>query len=104
MSFSCKTMKVIIDHTALHGIGCALAGKARTTIEYRELLQFANTLLFADELLLPAFEYEPIKEHSKRIVATLRRIESGQMTEAQALSLARKWLWDNPVELYRLSV
>ena len=33
-----------------------------------------------------------------------RRIESGRMTEDQALTLARKWLFDNPRDLYRLSV
>jgi predicted TIM-barrel fold metal-dependent hydrolase len=31
-----------------------------------------------------------------------RRIESGRMTEEQALTLARKWLFDNPRDLYRL--
>lgn len=31
-----------------------------------------------------------------------RRITAGQMTESQALELARKWFWDNPRELYRL--
>ena len=34
----------------------------------------------------------------------VRRIEEGTMGEAQALGIARKWFWDNPVELYRLSV
>ena len=33
-----------------------------------------------------------------------RRIERGQMTETQALDLAHQWLWDNPVDLYRLKV
>ena len=33
-----------------------------------------------------------------------RRIERGQMSESRALDLARKWFWDNPVELYRLEV
>jgi len=31
-----------------------------------------------------------------------RRIVDGQMTEAQALDLARKWFWDNPRSLYGL--
>ena len=30
------------------------------------------------------------------------RIERGQMSEDQAIGLARKWLWDNPNHLYRL--
>jgi predicted TIM-barrel fold metal-dependent hydrolase len=33
-----------------------------------------------------------------------RRIEEGQMTEGQALALARKWFWENPKELYRLEL
>ena len=33
-----------------------------------------------------------------------RRISSGQMTENGALDLARKWFWDNPVQLYTLKV
>ena len=31
-----------------------------------------------------------------------RRIRAKQMTESQALALARKWFWDNPLELYGL--
>jgi predicted TIM-barrel fold metal-dependent hydrolase len=31
-----------------------------------------------------------------------RRIEDGQFTESQALTLAKKWFWDNPIELYKL--
>ncbi len=42
------------------------------------------------------------REDIARVLA--RRIERGQMTEDQALTLARKWLWDNPKELYRLEV
>jgi len=33
-----------------------------------------------------------------------RRIERGSVSEDEALSLARQWLWDNPKELYRLKV
>jgi len=32
------------------------------------------------------------------------RIERGQMTEDQAYALARRWLWDNPRELYQLDL
>ncbi|NJD03832.1 MAG: hypothetical protein FIA99_14810 [Ruminiclostridium sp.] len=35
--------------------------------------------------------------------ALAKRIMDGRMTETQALELANKWLWDNPVELYRLN-
>jgi uncharacterized protein len=40
------------------------------------------------------------RETITRVLA--RRIEEGQMTEAQSLDLAKKWFWDNPKELYRL--
>jgi predicted TIM-barrel fold metal-dependent hydrolase len=33
-----------------------------------------------------------------------RRILEGRMSEAQALGLARKWFWTNPIELYRLEL
>ena len=42
------------------------------------------------------------REDIARVLA--RRIERKQMTEDQAIGLARKWLWDNPVDLYRLKV
>jgi predicted TIM-barrel fold metal-dependent hydrolase len=42
------------------------------------------------------------REDIARVLAA--RIERKQMTEEQATALARKWLWDNPVELYRLKV
>lgn len=34
----------------------------------------------------------------------VRRIVGGQMTETQALDLARKWFWENPKQLYRLAL
>ena len=42
------------------------------------------------------------REDIARVLAA--RIERGLLTEDQALSLARKWLWDNPKELYRLDL
>ena len=33
-----------------------------------------------------------------------KRIKEKQMTETQALELARKWFWDNPRALYRLNI
>ncbi len=42
------------------------------------------------------------REDIARVLAA--RIERGLMTEEQAVGLARKWLWENPKELYRLSV
>jgi len=32
------------------------------------------------------------------------RVDEGLMTEDQAITVARKWFWDNPKELYRLEV
>ena len=42
------------------------------------------------------------REDIARVLA--RRIEDGQMSESQALAIAKKWFWDNPVELYKLDV
>jgi len=42
------------------------------------------------------------REDITRVLAA--RVERGQMNEDQAVGLARKWLWDNPKELYRLDV
>ncbi|HOM73373.1 MAG TPA: amidohydrolase family protein, partial [Armatimonadota bacterium] len=36
--------------------------------------------------------------------ALAERVAEKQMTESQAIDLAHKWFWDNPVELYRLKV
>ncbi|HUT37507.1 MAG TPA: amidohydrolase family protein [Planctomycetota bacterium] len=40
------------------------------------------------------------REDVARVLAA--RIEDGQMTESQALALARKWFVENPIALYRL--
>jgi hypothetical protein len=40
------------------------------------------------------------REDVARVLA--RRIQTGQMTETQALDMARGWFWENPKELYRL--
>ena len=40
------------------------------------------------------------REDVARVLA--ERIEEGQMTERQALKIARQWFFDNAVELYRL--
>jgi predicted TIM-barrel fold metal-dependent hydrolase len=42
------------------------------------------------------------REDIARVLAA--RIERGLMSEDQALGLARKWLWDNPKELYGLAL
>lgn len=42
------------------------------------------------------------REDIARVLAA--RIERGRMSETQALDLAQRWLWHNPVELYDLPV
>jgi predicted TIM-barrel fold metal-dependent hydrolase len=42
------------------------------------------------------------RETIARVLA--RRIDEGQMTEAQAIDMARQWFFDNPKELYRLKL
>lgn len=42
------------------------------------------------------------REDAAEVLA--RRIVAKQMSESQALDLARKWFWENPIELYRLDV
>lgn len=42
------------------------------------------------------------RENVARVLA--KRIMEKQMTESQALDLARKWFWENPKELYRLGL
>jgi len=42
------------------------------------------------------------REDIARVLAA--RVAQGRWTEDQALAVARKWLWDNPRELYRLQV
>jgi len=47
----------------------------------------------------PKPEQEP-REDVTRVLA--KRIMEKQMSESQTLTLARKWFWDNPKELYHL--
>jgi len=42
------------------------------------------------------------REDVARVLA--RRIADGDMKEDQALGLAKRWFWDNPVDLYRLNL
>ena len=42
------------------------------------------------------------RENIAQVLA--RRIVEKRMTESQAVSLARKWFWDNPRDLYRLGI
>ncbi len=78
-----------------------------------EALDEAIDLLPANKLLAFGGDYGlPVEKVYAHLVmarediarALAARIESGQFTEAQALALARRWLFDNPAELYRLKV
>ena len=42
------------------------------------------------------------REDIARVLA--RRIEDGQMSESQAMDLARMWFYENPKALYRLNL
>lgn len=42
------------------------------------------------------------REDIARVLAN--RIKDGQFTETQALDMAKKWFWDNPIELYNLNI
>jgi predicted TIM-barrel fold metal-dependent hydrolase len=42
------------------------------------------------------------REDTAEVLA--QRIREGQMSESQALELARKWFWDNPKDLYSLDL
>ncbi len=42
------------------------------------------------------------RENVAKVLA--KRIAEKQMTESQAIEMARGWFWDNPKALYRLNV
>ena len=45
----------------------------------------------------------PIKNAKNELVGVLAgRVAANHMTESQAITIAKKWLWDNPNELYKL--
>jgi len=71
-----------------------------------DLIPMNKLLAFGGDYGLPVEKVyghlQMAREDIARVLAG--RIAEGQMTEEQALGLARKWFWDNPRELYRLSV
>ncbi len=71
-----------------------------------DLLPRNKVLGFGGDFVVPVeLAYGHIVMARENIARTLaRRIESGQMDQDQALDLARRWLFDNPKELYRLDV
>jgi len=65
-------MELLIDNTAIHSVGRAIAGTAAGRTEFSDLLQFANQLLFADKLEVSTFEYDPIRKRTDSIRRRLR--------------------------------
>jgi hypothetical protein len=80
----------------------AMAGLA----EAIDLIPTNKLLAFGGDYTVPVEKayghLEMAREDVARVLA--ERIEEGQMTEAQALAIARLWFFDNAVELYRLKV
>ena len=80
----------------------AMAGLA----EAIDLIPTNKLLAFGGDYTVPVEKVyghlEMAREDVARVLA--ERIEEGQMTEAQALAIARLWFFDNAVELYRLKV
>jgi len=75
--------------------------------EALDLVPTNKILAFGGDYTAPSIElvYGHLvmaREDIARVLA--RRTGEGQMTETQALDLARKWFWNNPVELYHLNL
>ena len=71
-----------------------------------DLIPMNKVLAFGGDFSLPVEKvYGHLVMARENIAEALaRRILVGQMTETQALGLARRWFWDNPNELYRLGL
>jgi uncharacterized protein len=71
-----------------------------------DLLPTNKLMAFGGDYVLPVEKvYGHLTMAREDIAKVLaRRVGERQMTEDQALDLAKKWFWDNPKELYRLNV
>jgi predicted TIM-barrel fold metal-dependent hydrolase len=71
-----------------------------------DLVPMNKLLAFGGDYNLPVEKVYGHLVMAREDIATVLagRIASGQMSESQALELAKKWLWDNPKELYRLAI
>lgn len=71
-----------------------------------DLIPMNKLLVFGGDYNLPVEKvYGHLVMAREDIAEVLaRRIGRGQLSETQALELARRWFWDNPRELYRLPV
>ena len=71
-----------------------------------DLLPTNKLLAFGGDYHIPVEKvYEHLVMAQENIALVLaKRVVGHQMTENQALELAHRWFWDNPVELYHLDV
>ncbi|MCE5239424.1 amidohydrolase [bacterium] len=74
--------------------------------EWLDLVPFSKILGFGGDYGKPVEKVYGHLQLALEDIATVLagRVEQGWMTETQALQVAHAWLWDNPVELYRLTV
>jgi hypothetical protein len=72
--------------------------------EYLDLVPVNKITAFGGDYGKPVEKvYGHLVMARENIAAVLgRRVEAGLMTESQAISVARRWFYDNPAELYRL--
>jgi len=72
--------------------------------EWLDLMPYTKILGFGGDYATPVEKvYGHLRLALEDIAAVLAgRVREGQMSESQALKIARAWLWDNPLELYRL--
>jgi uncharacterized protein len=74
--------------------------------EYLDMVPVNKILGFGGDYFLPVENvYGHLVMARENIAEVLsRRIGAGLMTESQALGVARKWFWDNPIACYRLQL
>ena len=73
--------------------------------EWLDLMPYTKILGFGGDYGRPVEKvYGHLRLALEDIATVLAgRVEQGLMNESQALKVAQAWLWDNPLELYRLS-
>ncbi len=74
--------------------------------EALDLIPVSKISAFGGDYDLPVEKvYGHLVMAKEDVAAALsKRVINGQMTESQALDIARKWFWHNPRELYKLQV
>jgi hypothetical protein len=73
--------------------------------EYLDLVPVNKLTAFGGDYVTPVEKvYGHLVMARENIAMVLgRRVDAGLMTEAQAIAVARRWFFDNPMELYRLA-